>query len=171
MLMRTKVIRRFGGYQGLEAGRNVDNLLYLQCAITSRVGFAERARFYWRCYPESYGSRATPQEIVNSGRAFRGHLRRDPETIRALAALSSSSHKRILRGVRKMNVDELVYHMRLYERASRCRTAGTLLLRGCKDLIFLHALLCRFLPRASVKMYCQLHNVVWPRRLLLPWSR
>jgi glycosyltransferase involved in cell wall biosynthesis len=171
MLMRTKAIRRFGGYQHLEAGRNVDNLLFLQCAITSRVGFAERARFYWRSYPESYGSRATLQEIVNSGRGFRGHLGRDPETIRALAALSPSSRKRILRGVRKINAEEVFYHIRMHERASRGRTAGMLLLCGSKDLIFLHALLCKFLFRASVKMYRQLHNVIRPRRLLSPWSR
>lgn len=167
ILTRTEVIRRFGGYQHLEGGRNTDNLLFLQCAITSRVGFAERARFYWRSYPESYGSRATPKEIANSGRAFRRHLRRDPETTRALAALPSSSGKRILRGVREMNIGELVYHMRLHEGASRWRTAGTLLSIGRKDIIFLYVVLYKFLPRAWLAIYQRLHDAI-RRRLLLP---
>jgi glycosyltransferase involved in cell wall biosynthesis len=150
ILMRTEIIRRFGGYQYLEGGRNVDNLLFLKCAITSRVGFAERARFYWRCYPDSYGSRATPQQIASSGRAFRRHLRRDPETTRALAALPALSRKKILSGVREMNVDELVYHLRLHEGASRWRTAASLLANGSKDLTFLYVTLYKFLPRIGL---------------------
>ena len=147
MLMRTDTIRRFGGYQCLEGGRNVDNLLFLQCAITSRVGFAEKATFYWRSYDASYGSRATPEVIANSGRAFRRHLRRDPETKRALAALPPSSRTRILRGVREINIGELLYHMRSQERASRLRTARTMLLSGRKDPIFFCVVLCKFLAR------------------------
>ena len=164
--MRTEVIRRFGGYQSFEGGRNIDNLLFLQCAITSRVGFAERARFYWRSYPESYGSRATPKEIANSGRAFRQHLRRDPETTRALAALPLSSRKRILRGILELNIGELVYHMRLHEGASRWRTARTFLSNGRKDIIFLYAAIYKFLPRAWLAMYQRLHDVIRRRFLL-----
>jgi glycosyltransferase involved in cell wall biosynthesis len=166
ILMRTEVIRRFGGYQSFEGGRNIDNLLFLQCAITSRVGFAERARFYWRSYPESYGSRATPKEIADSGRAYRRHLRRDPEAKQALAALPSSSRNRILRSVLEANVGELVYHMRLHEGASRWRTAGTVLSNGRKDIIFLYAVLCIYLPRAWLAIYQWLHDVT-RRRLLL----
>jgi glycosyltransferase involved in cell wall biosynthesis len=150
ILMRTEIVRRFGGYQCFERGRNIDNLLFLQCAITSRVGFAERAKFYWRTYPESYGSRATPRAIANSGHAYLQHLRRDPETRRALAALTSTSRKRILRGVRKATIGELLYHMRVHERASRWRTARTILVNSRKDIIFSCAVLGKLLARASL---------------------
>ena len=71
------------------------------------------ATFYWRCYPESYGSTATPQEIVDSGRSYMRHLRQDPETVHALAALSSSYQKRIRRGVFK-SVKDLIEAIQNY---------------------------------------------------------
>jgi glycosyltransferase involved in cell wall biosynthesis len=166
ILMRTEIVRRFGGYQDFEGGRNIDNLLFLQCAITSRIGFAEKAKFYWRSYPESYGSRVTPQAIANSGRAYRRHLCRDPETKRALTALPPSSRKRLLRGVREATIGELLYHMRSHERASRWRTAWTILVSSRNGVIFFYVVLGKFLPRASLIVYYRVRDFVCGRFFL-----
>ena len=50
VLARTALVRRFGGYQALARGRNIDNLVFLQCAVGGRVGFAHDAVFRWRVY-------------------------------------------------------------------------------------------------------------------------
>jgi glycosyltransferase involved in cell wall biosynthesis len=164
ILMRTEIIKRFGGYQSFNGGRNIDNILFLQCAITSRVGFARGATFYWRSYPESYGSTATPQEIVDSGRSYMRHLRRDPETVRALAALPLSYQKRIRRGVAEMTAFELLNQLKLDENAFRWRTVRALLMSGRNDTVLLHVVLREYLRRASPTIYSWLRII--RRRLL-----
>ncbi len=170
MLMRTAVIRNFGGYQCFHGGRNIDNLLFLQCAIISRVGFARRAEFYWRHYSESYGSQATLNEIIDSGRAFLRHLRRDPETVRALAALPSASSKRVLRGVSRMTTYELLNQVQLKEHALRWRTVLALLVDGRKDVIFLLIVFREYFLHASPTTYYWLRGIM-RGRLFLPQKR
>ena len=107
-LGRTEVLRRFGGYQGFARGQNIDNLLFLQCAISGRVGFARCAVFQWRVHGVSYGFTSTPQQIAESSRQFVRHLRRDPRTVEALAALPSARRKQIVNGARLMVVREFL---------------------------------------------------------------
>ncbi|WP_439360864.1 glycosyltransferase family 2 protein [Bradyrhizobium sp. DASA03007] len=164
VLMRTDVIRRFGGYQRLRGnGRNIDNLLFLQCAITGRVGFGREATFYCRKHPESCGSRSTSREIIQSGRAYMRHLRQDHETVRALAAVSPSCRKRILRGVREMTTFELLNQLNLDQDAFRWRTVRTFLMSGRRDLIFFYIVLREYLRRASPTLYYGLRGIIRPR--------
>ena len=50
VLGRTSVIRQFGGYKAFTLGMNIDNLAFVQYAITGgrQVGFASDAVFNWR---------------------------------------------------------------------------------------------------------------------------
>jgi glycosyltransferase involved in cell wall biosynthesis len=159
VLFRTEIMRWFGGYQCLGGGRNVDNLIFLQCAVTSRIGFAHRAIFSWRRYPLSYGSKATPQQIAESGRQFVRHLRRDPRTVRALAAIPSSRRKRILRGVRELTALEVFSQIKPGKQAfgwgSLCK-----LLKSRRDFIFLYLLLREWLRHSSPKVYYGLRDLV-----------
>ena len=111
VLLRTETVRNFGGYQAFDGGRNVDNLLFLQCALTSRVGFAHRAEFSWRCYSQSYGFRATPEQIGESGRKFVRHLRCDTNTVAALGRVSAPYRKRISRAVGEVTTLEVLSSM------------------------------------------------------------
>jgi hypothetical protein len=95
------------------------------------------------------------------------HLRRDPETVRALAVLSPSYRKRILRGVGKMTAFELFNQMNLDEYAFRWRTVRTFLLSGRKDFIFLHIVFREYLRRASPITYYWLRGII-RHRLLSP---
>jgi glycosyltransferase involved in cell wall biosynthesis len=108
VLMRTETMRRFGGYQGLAGGRNNDNLLFLQCAIIGRVGFALGAVFNWRVH-NSYGAGSTPQQITQSSRQFLKHLQCDPSTVEALKSLPAPRRKQIINGVRILTAHELCY--------------------------------------------------------------
>lgn len=170
-LMRTEIVQRFGGYQCFEGGRNIDNLLFLQCAITSRVGFAREAMFCWRCYPESYGSGTKLQEIVNSGRSYLRHLSHDPETVRALAGLPSSYRKRIRRGVAKMTAYELIFQMKRDENSFRWRTVRQLLVGGRSDTIFLYIVFREYTHRALPTIYYRLHNIRHRLHAAWAWNR
>lgn len=119
VLTRTELVREVGGYQGLGGGRNNDNLLFLQCALAGRVGFAQRAVFSWRVHERSFGSGVTPRQLAESARGFVDHLRHDPWTVRALARLPGSKRREIIRGVRYMTARELVFHMRAGRPARR----------------------------------------------------
>lgn len=107
-LGRTEVLRRFGGYRDFARGQNIDNLLFLQCAITGRVGFARHAVFQWRVHDVSYGFTSTTRESAESSQEFIRHLRRDPQTLEALAALSPARRKEIVNGVHLMAVREFL---------------------------------------------------------------
>ncbi len=165
VLFRTEIMRYFGGYQCLGGGRNVDNLMFLQCAVTSRIGFAHRAIFYWRSYPRSYGSSATPHQIAESGRQFMRHLRHDPSTVRALAAIPSSCRKRILCGVRGLTALEVLSQIKPEKHAFRWRTVGKLLMTR-RDLIFLYLLVRECLRHTSPKIYYCLRDLVRHPRFL-----
>jgi glycosyltransferase involved in cell wall biosynthesis len=116
VLARTDVLRRFGGYQGFAGGRNIDNLLFLQCAVTGRVGFASGAVFNWRIH-DSYGSNVTPKQIADSSCQFLRHLRHDPHTVKALASLTTRQRKEIIDGVRYMTAVELVFHIKFLHKS------------------------------------------------------
>jgi glycosyltransferase involved in cell wall biosynthesis len=111
LLLRTSTVRQFGGYQNLSGGRNIDNLLFLQCAVGGRVGFARGAVFSWRLDNDSVGNRVTPRQVADSSRDFLVHLRSDPSTASALATLSVARRTAIIEGVRYMTALELVSHI------------------------------------------------------------
>jgi glycosyltransferase involved in cell wall biosynthesis len=117
VLGRTEVIRHFGGYHSFARGQNMENLLFLQCAISGLVGFAPDAVFNWRVHNRSYGSHATPEQIAESSRQFLHHLRADPCTVNALSALPAARRKQIINGVRYMNAVSLVYQMILFRKS------------------------------------------------------
>lgn len=160
-LGRTETIRHFGGYQCFGGGRNVDNLLFLQCAITSRIGFAHQALFCYRIYPHSYGNMATTQQIGDSGRQFLRHLRRDPNTVRALAILPSPHRKRILRGVGELTTLELLSEMKLDEHPFEWRTLRALF-ASRRDIMFILVVLHEYLRRTSPSVYYCLREIIRP---------
>jgi glycosyltransferase involved in cell wall biosynthesis len=112
VLTRTDVLRRFGGYHGLAGGRNNDNLLFLQCAVAGRVGFAHRALFNSRIHNRSYGANATPRQVAESSRQFLSYLRHDPCTVKILGTLSAARRKQVIDGVRYMTALELIFHIK-----------------------------------------------------------
>jgi glycosyltransferase involved in cell wall biosynthesis len=119
VLGRTEIIRHFGGYRGLARGQNMDNLLFLQCAINGRVGFACGAVFSWRVYNRSYGYTSTPQHVAESSHEFVKHLLHDPPTVEALAALPRSSRKEVINGVRLMTAREFLCRIDFFEHPFR----------------------------------------------------
>jgi hypothetical protein len=119
-LMRTEVMRRFGGFQRFARGLNIDNLLFLQGALTGPVGFAHRAIFNWRIYNHSYGTTATPKQVADSARQLVDHLRHDPRTVEALAALPPARRKEIVDGARIMGAKSFLYHINFYSDPPAC---------------------------------------------------
>jgi glycosyltransferase involved in cell wall biosynthesis len=113
-LMRTEVIRRFGGYQPFARGLNIDNLMFLQGALTGPVGFAHRAIFNWRIYNHSYGTTADPKQIAKSAWQLVDHLRHDPLTVEALAALPAARRKEVIDGARIMGAKSFLYYINFY---------------------------------------------------------
>jgi glycosyltransferase involved in cell wall biosynthesis len=116
ILVRTEIIRHFGGYQGFARGQNMDNLLFLQCAINGSVGFAHNAVFSWRIYSRSLGSASTPQQVAESSHQFVQHLLHDLCTVEALAALPRSLRKRVINGVRIMTAREFLSRIDFFNR-------------------------------------------------------
>jgi glycosyltransferase involved in cell wall biosynthesis len=112
ILARTNLVKRFGGYQHLTRGQNADNLLFLQCGITSRVGFASEAVFYCRTHSDSLSDGKVWQEVADSGLQFIRHLYRDHETERALRSLPKRCRRRIIDGVRQITARDVIEHMR-----------------------------------------------------------
>lgn len=165
VLFRTQTILQFDGYQSLGgSGRDSDNLLFLQCALTSRVGFAPGAVFYWRRHAASCGSRATLRQIADAGRLFIQHLGQDPQTVRTLAALPSSYRKEVLRRIGELTTFELLWQMESEGRTPTLRTIMPLLLRR-RDVIFVYVLMREYLRRTSPALYYRLRGI---GRLLLP---
>jgi len=151
VLMRTESMRRFG-FHGLEGGRNNDNLLFIQCAITGRVGFARDAVFYSRIHTNSYGAASTPKQIVESSQQFLQHLRREPTTLEALRALPRQRRKQILNGVRFMTAHELCYCVESREGVFGWKSLRQKLMFRC-DPIFCYVVLRRY--------GCQLRRHLW----------
>lgn len=119
VLGRTEVMRRFGGYQGFARGQNIDNLLFLQCAISGRVGFAHDAQFKWRAYSRSYGTTSTSQQIADSSREFVQYILHDPRTVETLAALPAGRRKKIIDGVRIMTAREFLSRINFFREPFR----------------------------------------------------
>lgn len=168
ILARTQVIENFGGYRCLGGGRNIDNLLFLQCALTSRVGFAHRAQFSYRTYAKSYGNNATPLQIVDSGCQFLRYLRNDPPTVRALSRVPSTYRKRITQGVAKATAKEVVLQMNALNLPCDRHTVTTLL-KGRRDVAFLYVIFREYLRHSWPGVHSYLrelirHRVVLPRR-------
>ena len=113
-LARTSVVRHFGGYQDFALGQNSDNLLFLQCALGNRVGFASQALYSHRWYDRSY-SRPNLAQLASSVQAFARHMERDPRTVEALAALPVDQRREIIEGVRRMGIADIVYQSKLDE--------------------------------------------------------
>jgi len=115
MLTRTETVRRFGGYQAFARGQNIDNLLFIQCAVSGPVGFAGDATFKWRIYQHSYGSVSDPKLVGRSSYQLVRHLRTDPETIAALAALSPAERTSVVDGARLLSTRAFLYCIRFYD--------------------------------------------------------
>lgn len=128
ILGRTEVMRRFGGYQGFVRGQNNDNVMFLQLAICGRVGFAHRAEFNYRVYNRSYGLTSTPQQVAQASREFVQHLRRDPPTRAALAALPAAQRRRIIDGVRLLTAQEYLQRVKFYAHPYRWSSLSKLFL-------------------------------------------
>jgi glycosyltransferase involved in cell wall biosynthesis len=120
MLLRTETVRHFGGYPPFARGQSIDNMLFLQCALTGPVGFAHRAIFKWRIYPESFGTTATPQHLAQSGREAVAFVRREPRTVEALAALPPAERHEIVHGVRLLSARAFLYNLAFYDNPGAC---------------------------------------------------
>ncbi|MBV8375854.1 MAG: glycosyltransferase family 2 protein [Verrucomicrobia bacterium] len=140
VLGRTEVMRRFGGYQGFARGQNIDNLLFLQCGISGRIGFAHRALFSWRVYNRSYGTTSTPEQIAESSHEFVKHVLHDPRTVEALNALPAARRKEIVDGVRIMTAREFLSRIDFFREPFR-RENFTRLFSFGFDPIFWHVVL------------------------------
>jgi hypothetical protein len=159
VMTRTRILRQFGGYKYLAAGRNGDNLLFLQTGITSRIGFTPGALFYWRTYAKSYGSAATPQQIAESGGQFLRHLRSDPPTALALSRLPATCRKQIMLGVAKATTMEVILHMEQLHLPFDCRTMLKLL-ASRRDNIFLCIVLREYLRHTSPGIHSSLRKLI-----------
>jgi glycosyltransferase involved in cell wall biosynthesis len=120
MLLRTEAVRHFGGYPRFARGQSIDNMLFLQCAMTGPVGFAHRARFNWRIYPQSFGTTTTPQQVAQSSHEMIAHLRCDRRTVEALAAVSPKQRAEIVHGVRLMSARAFLYSLGFYDDPGAC---------------------------------------------------
>jgi glycosyltransferase involved in cell wall biosynthesis len=143
VLGRTEVMRRFGGYQGFARGQNIDNLLFLQCGISGRVGFAHDALFKWRVYNRSYGTTSTPEQIAESSHEFVKYVLRDPRTVEALAALPAARRKKIVDGVRVMTAREFLSRIDFFKEPFRRENFIKLISFG-SDAIFWYVVLHRY---------------------------
>jgi glycosyltransferase involved in cell wall biosynthesis len=120
MLLRTEAIRHFGGYPRFARGQSIDNMLFLQCAMTGPVGFAHRATFSWRIYPTSFGTTTTPQQIAQSSHEMIEHIRSDRRTVDALTALPPKQRAEVIHGVRLMSANAFLYSLGFYTDPGAC---------------------------------------------------
>ena len=114
MLMKIETVRYFGGYPRFARGQSIDNVLFLQCAISGPVGFAHRAVFKWRVYQESFGTTATPEHLAQAGRETMAFVRNHPPTLKALAALPAAKRAEIEHGVRLLSAKAFLYNLGFY---------------------------------------------------------
>jgi glycosyltransferase involved in cell wall biosynthesis len=114
MLVRTEMARVFGGYPRFARGQSIDNVLFLQCAMTGRVGFAHRAQFHWRVYAHSFGTTATPEHLAQSARDVLTYMRQHRRTVETLAALTPAQREKIVHGVRMMSAKAFLYNLQFY---------------------------------------------------------
>ena len=115
VLSRTALVREFGGYQPFVRGRNIDNLVFLQCAISGRVGFAHEALFKWRVYVRSYAASPPLRQLSSASRDFVKHVETDPRTLQALSMLAPERREQIIDGVRLMAAAELLHVTKFWE--------------------------------------------------------
>jgi hypothetical protein len=120
MLLRVEAVRHFGGYPAFARGQSIDNMLFLQCAMTGSVGFAHRATFNWRIYPQSFGTTTTPQQIAQSSHEMIAYLRSDHRTVAALAALPAKQRHEVVHGVRMMSAKAFLYSLGFYTDPGGC---------------------------------------------------
>lgn len=121
---RTELMKRFGGYQPLARGQNIDNCNFIQLAASGEVGYARNALFEWRVFGRSYGSTSSPEEIASSSRSFVKHLRTDPETVAVLAKLPAEVRREIIDGVRLMTAEEFLFRAKFYDNPFSPRCIG-----------------------------------------------
>jgi glycosyltransferase involved in cell wall biosynthesis len=143
VLGRTEVMRRFGGYQGFARGQNIDNLLFLQCGISGRVGFAHDALFKWRVYNRSYGTTSTSEQIAESSREFLQYMLHDRRTVDALAVLPAERRKKVVDGVRIMTAREYLSRINFFQEPFRRENFGKLFSFGF-DPIFWYVVFHRY---------------------------
>ena len=117
VLSRTATVRHFGGYQAFVRGRNIDNLIFLQCAISGsgRIGFAHDAVFRWRVYERSYAASPPLGQLASASKGFVKHLQRDPRTVAALGRLPEEQRQEIVYGVERMAAFELLHISKFFE--------------------------------------------------------
>jgi glycosyltransferase involved in cell wall biosynthesis len=162
LLLRTDVVRHFGGYQPFVDGRHIDNLLFLQCALTARVGFARQAVFSCRRHGDSRSAGMAPERVGASGRAFIRHLRRDAKTAAVLARLPRRWRRRVLDGVGELTALEALstlagepFDRRLLARLFAMRRDGR----------FVYVVLREYLRHTAPALHRRLRSV---RRLAPP---
>jgi polysaccharide pyruvyl transferase WcaK-like protein len=163
ILVRTKLVRHFDGYQGLTRGQNSDNLLFLQCGITARIGFAREAVFYCRSHGDSLSGGVTWQVIADSGLQFMRHLRCDARTRLALRSLPETCRRRIIRGVQEITARDLIEHMRADPQGFGWRT-GLQALKRRRDWTFLYRVGRECARAAAPRVYYSLRRIVHPLR-------
>ena len=120
MLLRTETVRYFGGYPRFARGQSIDNMLFLQCAISGPVGFAHRAVFKWRVNEESFGTTAGPEHLAQAGRETMAFVRNEPRTVKALAALPAAKRSEIEHGVRLLSAKAFLYNLGFYSDPAAC---------------------------------------------------
>jgi hypothetical protein len=156
--MKTQTVMSFGGYQHFTSGRNIDNLLFLQCGLVGRIGFARRAIFEYREYSSSFGRAAKPQDIASSGREFLEYLQRDPRTADLLCALPDRRGEQILRAVARATTKEVILQMEEVGAPFDAKAVWRLLLRR-HDKIFCFYLIAEFVRHTLPVLYAILRWV------------
>jgi len=146
VLGRTGTIRHFGGYRSMARGQNIDNLLFIQCAIMGRVGFASAAEFSWRVHDSSYGSTSTPRDVAESSHQFIEVLLHDDCTKRAFAVLPARLRKQIMNGVRLMTAREFLTRAEFFDHPFRWQSVRRLFMYHW-DAMFCFVVLHRYYRR------------------------
>ena len=158
VLLRADTARHFGGYQPFDGGRNIDNLMLLQCGLSGSVGYSRCAEFSWRRYMTSYGFTATPEQIGSSGRKFVQHLRTDPRTVEALQRIPLGLRRRVLRAVGEVTTLEVLAGMKHVPFNSRMLLR---LFAMRRDAVFVYVVLREYLRRTYPTMHRWLRALLW----------
>jgi hypothetical protein len=159
ILIKTQTVMRFGGYRHFTSGRNIDNLLFLQCGLVGRIGFAPRAIFEYREHSSSLGRAAKPEDIASSGREFLEYLQRDPRTADLLCALPDKRGEQILRAVARATTKEVILQMDEVRAPFDAQGVWRLLLKR-HDKIFCFLLIAEFVRHTLPALYAILR---WAR--------
>jgi hypothetical protein len=160
ILIKAEVVRYLGGYRSFTCGKNMENLLLVQCGVNARIGFSPRAVFEYREYSQSYGRTAKPEDIASSGYQFLQYLRRDPITALCLSKVSKSTRKQIVAGVARATAKEVILNIQEFDLQYDRKTLSRLFKQRC-DIIF-----CVMILREALR-----HNLPAVHRSLRPLVR